>query len=689
MTLENLESATNNVFVPEGLPKTKEELKEFLRECDKPLTINEVIEIIGSTIKRDDINKAITFLAMLLTYTEEDQINLGFLAESSSGKSYIPLELSQYFPREDVLKLGYASPTSFFHDYGEIIEDPITRVKVAHINLERKILIFLDQPHSDLLRRLRSLLSHDEKQITLKITDKREKSGLRTKTVIIKGYPTVIFCSANFNLDDQEKTRLLLLSPEISQEKLRESLLLKILKESDREAFQRLIQDDPKRKMLKLRVWSIKRANIRQVKIPEDLQARIYDQFLEDHRVLLPRHQRDIGRLLCLIKAHALLNYMHREQVKNDDGSLTIIANVEDCAEGYRLYMEVAEANELGLSPELYNIYVNVKQHIPEEGVTVSDFQKIFFKVFHRPITTKRAREILDLLASMGLLSEGTDPNDKRKKLYQLSEINTPQGWGTEKNTPQGWGTEGLPSESLKINTLQGWGKEELHSETMKINTPEGWGKNETNITGYPTPKEYLSFNGSPEEVHNEINAPQGWGNQTEASEGSVYPTPQEYLSVDPEGEKNTLRGWGSEASPKLESEINTPRGWGIGASACREGYPTPEEYLSVKPQEERSSPHPQGVFFSTSSDGDASKINPPNPPAIDGLPHPQGVFISTIEGKAVVALHRITRSLYPTEKCCLCGSQDVDYQADLTDGSWRLLCYNCGGRLMKQFNEV
>jgi len=111
-----------------------------------------------------------------------------------------------------------------------------------------------------------------------------------------------------------------------------------------------------------------------------------------------------------------------------------------------------------------------------------------------------------------------------------------------------------------------------------------------------------------------------------------------------------------------------------------------------VKPQEERSSPHPQGVFFSTSSDGDASKINPPNPPnppTIDGLPHPQGVFISTIEGKAVVALHRITRSLFPTEKCCLCGSQDVDYQADLTDGSWRLLCYNCGGRLMKQFNEV
>ena len=75
---------------------------------------------LGSTVKHDDANKVITFLGMLLTYTEEDQINIGFLAESSTGKSYIPLEISQYFPVEDVMETGYASPTAFFHDYSNL-----------------------------------------------------------------------------------------------------------------------------------------------------------------------------------------------------------------------------------------------------------------------------------------------------------------------------------------------------------------------------------------------------------------------------------------------------------------------------------------------------------------------------------------------------------------------------------------
>ena len=63
------------------------------------ISIDDLIDILGSTVKHDDVNKAITFLAMLLTYTDQDQINIGFLAESSSGKSYIPLELSAYFPK--------------------------------------------------------------------------------------------------------------------------------------------------------------------------------------------------------------------------------------------------------------------------------------------------------------------------------------------------------------------------------------------------------------------------------------------------------------------------------------------------------------------------------------------------------------------------------------------------------------
>ena len=50
---------------------------------------------------------------MLLNYTEEDQQNIGYVAESSTGKSYIPLQLTPYFPKADVIELGRVNPTAF------------------------------------------------------------------------------------------------------------------------------------------------------------------------------------------------------------------------------------------------------------------------------------------------------------------------------------------------------------------------------------------------------------------------------------------------------------------------------------------------------------------------------------------------------------------------------------------------
>ncbi|MEM4713865.1 MAG: hypothetical protein QXQ61_04870 [Candidatus Bathyarchaeia archaeon] len=435
---------------------------------DPKLTVGDVISILGSTVKHDDQNKAITFLTMLLTYTEEDQINLGFLAESSSGKSYIPLEISAYFPQEDVIKLGYASPTAFFHDYGtlmlkegipvnfelkpnkasikedlEVEKGDVSREEVERVykremrrwrellkgsyylvDLHQKILIFLDMPHDQLLQRLRSLLSHDDKTICLKITDKRDKGGLRTKSVVIRGFPTVIFCSAKFSLADQEKTRLLLLSPEISQEKLRESIALKIEKEADREAFLKRLMEDPKRRMFIERVKRIKEARIKQIIIPEEYRSLIYQQFLEDHRFLVPRHQRDISRLLALIKAHALLNFMHRKRV-ND----SIIVEKEDVEAGFQLYYGIAESNEMGLSPEIYNIYQKIKPHISSEGIIRNDFQKIYYTIFHKPLGQKRCQEILDILTSCGLLIEDVD-QDKRRKRYYLAEKILPPSEG-------------------------------------------------------------------------------------------------------------------------------------------------------------------------------------------------------------------------------------------------------------------
>ena len=83
-----------------------------------PLSIDQLNEILGLTIKSDNNNKIITFLSLLSAFTDNNQFNISFNAPSSSGKSYIPLEISSLFPKEDVRCIGHASPTSFFHEEG-------------------------------------------------------------------------------------------------------------------------------------------------------------------------------------------------------------------------------------------------------------------------------------------------------------------------------------------------------------------------------------------------------------------------------------------------------------------------------------------------------------------------------------------------------------------------------------------
>lgn len=87
--------------LPDGLSKTKEEFIARLQfeeqALNRPLAVDDLITILEPTIKHDDPNKVITLLTMVLTYTENDQINIGFLAESSTGKSHIPMELSRLF----------------------------------------------------------------------------------------------------------------------------------------------------------------------------------------------------------------------------------------------------------------------------------------------------------------------------------------------------------------------------------------------------------------------------------------------------------------------------------------------------------------------------------------------------------------------------------------------------------------
>jgi hypothetical protein len=350
-TFEDEQDPKFDETLAEKLGVQPEDIHEArLREMTRPVTLDEVAEILGSTIRHDRVNKLILFLAGILTFTKEDQINILMSGESAGGKSYLALEIASYFPEDVQLIVARASPTAFFHDVGVWDKE----AKVLRVDLRQKLLILLDQPHYTLLEMLRSLLSHDRPELLHKITDKSKRGELRTKNVVLQGYPTVIFCAAKLTLDEQERTRVFILSPETSQEKIEESLRLAIARVGDREAFRRWASSHPRRQWLKSRVASIRSQMIRDV-IIED-QESIYERFHKSHPCLAPRHQRDLPRILALIKARALLNFNHHE--RRDDR--TTIATREDEDAIFQLYSQIAESNELGLAPQVYDIYESV-----------------------------------------------------------------------------------------------------------------------------------------------------------------------------------------------------------------------------------------------------------------------------------------------------------------------------------------
>lgn len=110
------------------------------------MTLDDLEAVLTHTIKYDRDNKLITFFCMLSAYTDSSQLNVSFNAPSSSGKTYMTTEIAKLFPDEDKIERSGASPTSFFYAEGKI--DKARGVKI--VSLERKILIFYEQPNPEL-----------------------------------------------------------------------------------------------------------------------------------------------------------------------------------------------------------------------------------------------------------------------------------------------------------------------------------------------------------------------------------------------------------------------------------------------------------------------------------------------------------------------------------------------------------
>jgi hypothetical protein len=182
--------------------------------------VDSILTILDKKIKKDRKNKLLAFLVCLSAYGT-NPLNLFLKGESSIGKTHLAKSVAEYFPDEDVWFIGDMSPKALIHEHGRFENGKM------YVSLKNKILIFLETPRKETLEMLKPILSHDRMEIEYKIADKRASGKLGTKSVIIEGWPSTIFCTTDYRFLEELSTRSMLTTPEVTEEKISEVLVYK------------------------------------------------------------------------------------------------------------------------------------------------------------------------------------------------------------------------------------------------------------------------------------------------------------------------------------------------------------------------------------------------------------------------------------------------------------------------------
>lgn len=422
--------------------------------------IKRIINYLNTQIM-DDAKLAKTILMVGLSAYTSKPLNLMINAPFSEGKTYSAIQVLNQFPREDVLFLGGMSPTALVHEQGTFVDEDGTSIeekltelhqKIIKckdnkekqeleeqrrnilknsknlVDLQGKILAFLDTPNWELWRKLKPILSHDKEEIEFKITD-RKSNSLYTKSTIISGWPAVICCSAKneemYQDWEEIQSRFLIKSPNTDVTKYKKANQFIALKystpgfakakynnESERDAIQDIIKE------MKEKLGRI---------CDPDICFNPFNQIIAES---LPSNEgatmRITEKFFALCDLETQINAGNRCKLVNErcvdiEYLITDISDIENT-------IELLD-NPTTLPPDKVKFVNNIlKPAITEvlDGyLTTAILAEKYKKVYGKPITPKKILEsYLKPLESVGIIEWKEDASDRRVHLYRLaSEI--------------------------------------------------------------------------------------------------------------------------------------------------------------------------------------------------------------------------------------------------------------------------
>lgn len=396
--------ATNEAFIE--FVEQEEIPTELKTKAEAILAGNIWEELIGSSNRRmykDIVYRKAVYLTCISTLTHE-AINLAPLGRASIGKSFGSTKMTAYIPDDYVLSLGGLSPNALIHDHSAY--DKKNAVYV--VDLTKKIILFLDTPHPDTLNRLKPLLSHDKYETKFKIVDKTKSGQLRTKTVIVKGWPAVILSSAKTGLSNEEiKTRFLTITPEISTEKVQGSL--------NKIAERKAGRIDLVREEEDMKTWHAI-FEILASDYPLNAVIPFADILAKHFAAKDPSGVRLFDFFTSLIIANTALHRYQRQS-----GESGVVATLQDLKDVMDVMRECITPTVLGLSGDAWMLYQSLKAKRVEEWYT-QDIINVARSVIGNLDEDTIRNHYITRLVSIGLLHEDVDPLDKRKKVYTVMD---------------------------------------------------------------------------------------------------------------------------------------------------------------------------------------------------------------------------------------------------------------------------
>ena len=321
----------------------------------------------------DDANLMLTFLVFLSCKTD-NPLNLEMIGQSSSGKTYMTLTARNGFPKSMVMVLAGASKEALKYDYDEQDEDGNYIV-----NVDGRCIVVLEKDESfAFIKKMKPIMSGDDDELVWKTPVKNELTGdIETRDFIIRGRPSFITLTTRNPSEAEQVTRQLIMTPDTTPEKVGEVVRNALLAKARPEQF----APHPDLHLLQASMLHLPRRRVRNIFAP------LMVDFFPSRNA---QHQRDIGKVLSIIDAVALLHQKQRPVQRDPDGTEYLLASVEDNVVGLLLCDLVLRASLSGVPDHTWAVYQQMVSMV-EAKRTLTEDNVLQWLSIHAAQTTKNA----------------------------------------------------------------------------------------------------------------------------------------------------------------------------------------------------------------------------------------------------------------------------------------------------------